>query len=136
MRKVISYITLLSVAAFFMFSLSCTKEPFTSSDFMIKVDSIKLPDIITAGTPFDMEFFGIVGSDGCFSFKTFKRSSQNQTIVIEAWGTYAKTGENCTGPVVTMDGIKLNISFPVPGNYTIYVREPDTYALARQITVN
>ena len=135
MRKV-SYIILLSVAAFFMFSLSCTKEPFTSSDFMIKVDSIKLPDIISAGIPFDIEFFGVVGSDACFSFKTFKRSSQNQTIVIEAWGTYAKTGESCTGPVVTMNGIKLNISFPVPGNYTIYIREPDTYALARQITVN
>jgi hypothetical protein len=115
---------------------SCLSEPYTYEDYMIKVDSIHIPGTIILHTPFDIEFFGIVGFDGCHSFKTYNQTTTtDNNITIEAWGNYESKG-SCPAVLVTLEGQKLNMTFHTPGTYTIKIQEPDNSSIVRQITVN
>jgi hypothetical protein len=116
--------------------LSCHNDLNTFDDFLIKVDSIHVPITITSNTPFDIEFFGTIGWNGCLSFKTFNQIYKNNDITIEAWGTYDNKAGICPTVMVYLDGRKLNITIPLPGIYKISIKEPDYTSLVRQITVN
>jgi hypothetical protein len=107
----------------------------SSSDFLIKVDSINVPKSVNSETPFDIEFFGTIGFDGCTEFKTFNQIYDNNDITIEAWGTY-NNQTKCPTVMVSLDGQKLNLTIYSRGVYTILIREPDSFSIVRQITVN
>lgn len=120
----------------FTIILSCHNDKDTSNDFMITVDSIKVPDTISSATPFDIEFFGTIGFDGCFSFKTFNLINKENDIIIETWGTYNTKNGICPTEMVSLDGQKLRLTIPLPGKYRIVINEPASYSLVKQITVN
>jgi hypothetical protein len=102
---------------------------------MIKVDSFKVADTVTSATPFDVEFYGTIGRNGCYSFKTFNQIVKGNDISIEVWGTFDYTG-SCPEALVSLDGIKLKLTIPFPGTYRIIIKEPENYSLVKQITVN
>ena len=129
------YIRLLSVISVCIMFLSCLKNPSSDNDFLIKVDSINIPLTISSGTPFDIEFFGTIGFDQCNGFKTFNQIHENNNITIEAWGTYDNNGGACPPDLIYMSGQKLNLTIPIPGEYTIKIREPNDYLLVKQIIV-
>lgn len=62
---------------FCLFSLlglfsSCEKEAKSEYDsFIIYVDSVQLSDNISANIPFDIFFYGTVGTNGCYEFSHF-----------------------------------------------------------------
>jgi hypothetical protein len=116
--------------------LSCKNELSSSSDFLIRVDSVRAPLSVSSGTSFDVEFFGTVGYDECNSFKTFNKVNNNNKIIIEAWGTYDKTDGTCLPGLVLLDGQKLNLTIEFPGTYNIVIKEPENFVIIRQITVN
>jgi hypothetical protein len=135
MITVKSYIRLLSLITFSIICLSCHNDLSSSSDFLIKVDSINVPKSVNSETPFDIEFFGTIGFDGCTEFKTFNQIYDNNDITIEAWGTY-NNQTKCPTVMVSLDGQKLNLTIYSRGVYTILIREPDSFSIVRQITVN
>jgi hypothetical protein len=122
-------LTILSLA-------SCNKDLSTSSDFLIKVDSIKVPDTVTSSIPFEIEFFGTISYNGCVSFKTFNTVMNNKDITIEAWATYQKNVITCPDVMVYLDGQKLNLTISFPGSYHIIIKGPGGAGISRQITVN
>lgn len=115
---------------------SCLDDPYIYQDYMIKVDSIHIPDPVTVNIPFDIEFFGTVGFDGCHSFKTFSQTVENNFITINTWGTYENKNGVCPTVMVYLDGQKLNMTFNVAGTYNIIIGQPDNSTFMRQITVN
>jgi hypothetical protein len=135
MGKLKSAVVLLSVCVILIPAYSCLKGPFTSSDFMIKVDSIHVADTVSSNAPFSVDFFGTIGFDGCFSFKTFKKNIQDSVISVEAWGSYEKMDGQCPSELVTLQDRKLSLSLPIPGNYRLIVKEPDYSELVKRIKV-
>ena len=115
---------------------SCDKGSNSSEDFMIQVDSISMPSSASRNVPFDIKFYGTIGMNGCYSFKTFNRVQKGNDITIESWGNYHSPNGICTEALVTMDGIKLTLTLNTPGIYTIIISEPDFSSFSKQITIN
>jgi hypothetical protein len=116
--------------------LSCHDDSSSSNDFLVKVDSFRVADAVTSATPFNVDFYGTIGLNGCYSFKTFNRVVKGNDITIEVWGTFDYKTGSCPEELVLLNGIKLNLTFPIPGTYRIIIKEPADYSLVRQITVN
>jgi hypothetical protein len=114
--------------------VTCKSSLSNSSDFLIKVDSVNVPATITAEIPFDVAFFGLIGDNECLSFKTFNHIVNNNTIIIEAWGTYFDNGV-CPTSAVLLNGEKLSLTIPLPGTYILQIREPGNYTLVKQLAV-
>ena len=106
-----------------------------STDFLIKVDSIHCPDTVTENTRFDIEFFGIIGFNGCYSFKTFNQRINDEDITIEAWGTYDNNAGTCPAALVKLDGKKLSMNLAIPGLYRIEISEPDLTVIVKPVLV-
>ena len=51
------------------FLKSCSLDQNNNNDFLIKVDSIHVADTLASAVPFDIEFYGTVGLNGCANFK-------------------------------------------------------------------
>jgi hypothetical protein len=114
---------------------SCSNANNTYTDFLIKVDSIHCPDSVISNASFDIEFFGIIGFNGCYSFKTFNQRLADNDITIEAWGTYDSNAGICPAALVTLDGQKLSMSLFTPGLYRIKISEPDMTIIVKSIVV-
>ena len=115
---------------------SCHRAPNETESFLIKVDRIQAPISVNAGSPFDIEFFGTIGSNGCFSFGEFIQNSANNEITIEALGKVDTKARVCPAVMVYLDGYKLNMSLSTPGNYLIRIKQPDNTFIEQNITVN
>lgn len=129
------FLFIMSMTVCFITS-SCLNDTYTHNEFIIKVDSIHFPDTVKSNTPFDIEFFGTIGWDGCYSFSRFYQIINNNDIIVEAWGNYDNKDRKCPAVMVYFDGQKLNATIPVGGIHYIKVTQPDNSSLVRQITVN
>jgi hypothetical protein len=134
MRIIKTVLLLLMILTLGFLLRSCLGEPYTYEDYLIKVDSIHIPGTILSRTPFDIEFFGTVGFDGCHSFKTFNQTSKDNDINIEVLGKYESNG-TCPAVLVTLNGQKLNMTLNLQGIYNIKIQQPDNSSFVRQITV-
>jgi hypothetical protein len=135
-KIIICRLTSIIAIVIFIGLLSCHDDSASSDDFMIKVDSFKVADAVTSATPFDVTFYGTIGRNGCYSFKTFNRVASGNEISIEAWGTFDYSTQSCPEELVLLNGIKLSLTIPFPGTYRIKIKEPEDYSLVKQITVN
>lgn len=127
---------LLAMLAVFTGVYSCKTDKNETNDFLIKVDSIKVPEKISSSVPFDIEFFGVIGFSRCYSFKTFNTVKNGNSYTIEAWGTSDFSDLTCPEELISLDDYKLNLTIPYPGNYRVIIHEPGNYSIALQITVD
>jgi hypothetical protein len=132
----ISVTTAILILAFSLF-ISCEKdyEPNYKS-FLIKVDSIQIPENITAKEPFEISFYGTIGYNGCYQFSDFKIEKESNEITIEAWGKFDKNANICPAVMVYLDGEKLSYTVEEKGNYWLKIKQPDNRYLDKQISVN
>lgn len=115
---------------------SCEWEEETSYEyFHIKVDSIQLAEDPIAGTPFEIRFYGTIGTNGCYQFEEFREKQTNSDIIIEAIGRYNKSAEICTSVMVFLDEKILNLTIEESGQYTIKIKQPDGNYMEREILV-
>lgn len=131
-----SLIRFLAIPAISLSLVSCNKELSTGSDFLIMVDSINVPGVVDAETPFDIVFFGTIGFNGCVSFKTFNMEIYDDQYTIGAWATYDQNNKTCPDVLVSLNGKKLSLIIPTAGTYYILITEPNGYVITKQITVN
>jgi len=131
----IQIIIFYSIFLFGIFS-SCEKEQVPNYEFfLIKVDSIQVPENIIANEPFDIIFYGTVGTNGCKQFSDFRTEKQNNDIMIEAWGKFDKNSNICPAVMVYLDGEKLNYLIKEKGNYTFKIKQTDDNYFEKQISV-
>jgi hypothetical protein len=129
---------LLILFVFFLTSglFSCHSGPAEVEFFLVKVDSINVPNEIVSNTPFEIDFVGTVGTNGCNQFELFKNSINGNDILIEAWGSVNVSAGKCPAVMVYLTGHKLSVTVPAPGDYTIKIKQPDSNILTKQIKVN
>jgi hypothetical protein len=132
-NKLISVV--LSFTTFCLILNSCHNGPYIFDPIIIKVDSIHVPNAIVSNTPFEIDFFGTIGSNGCYRFEEFQNSISGNDILIEALGSFDSKAEVCPTVMVYLTGQKLTVTVPAPGYYTIKIKQPDNSTLSRQITV-
>ena len=132
--KLIVKLLTLTIISYILFS--CDKAPKKLDPYLIKVDSIHLPGIISSNVPFEIEFFGKIAGDGCHIFEEFTHSLINKDINIEAWGNYVNYAGVCPTIEVYLTGQKLTLTLPSTGIYNIKIKQPDNSILSKQVTVN
>ncbi len=103
--------------------------------YLIRVDSVHMPQQITVKDTLSIEFFGTVGTDGCHSFSDFVTEKTDQTIFVEAWGKVVKGSLMCPTVMVFLDGETLEYTFEKPGDYTIKIVQPEGDFLVKQVTL-
>jgi hypothetical protein len=62
-------------------------------------------------TPFDIEFFGTIGTDGCHSFGEFYQTFTNNDIMIETCGNYDYKVRICPTVMVYLTFVPLSRHF-------------------------
>lgn len=110
----------------FLIIVSCKKEIDTEYNyFLIPMDSVAVPDTVKTNKPFDIAFFGLVGTNGCYSFSEFVVQKQDNEIKIEAWGKIKKGAQICPDVMVYLRGKKMNYSLSEPGEYRLKVKQDE-----------
>ncbi len=114
---------------------SCKLKNETSQSFLIAVDSIKVPDTVTARMQFEVRLYGTIGPNNCYSFEKFYNypSFENE-ITIEVWGRYYYDGTSCTGSTVYLNN-DMEMTITVPGVYNLMTLRPDGRYLEKKLTV-
>jgi hypothetical protein len=135
-----SFKSLFSVTIFLVFvlftAISCQKENDEGYNyFLIQVDSISAPDTVEANDTFEIAFWGLVGTNGCYQFFEFSVDKQENEIVIEAWGKIKKDAQFCTDEMVYLRGREMNYSISEPGQYLIKVSKSGNSYLEHTILV-
>jgi len=103
--------------------------------FLIDIEEIEMPEIITVKTSFDMKFYGTIGTNGCHKFHEFKTSAKENEITVEVFGKISRTANVCTAVIVPLDGEILNYMIEDKGDYTILVKQPDNSFFEKNISV-
>jgi hypothetical protein len=133
--KIFRLFTILSLSVLAVsLPVSCNHEK-GYDYFLVKVDSIQFTNAAVANEPFDINFFGTIAGNGCFSFSNFNVRQDNSDIIIEAWGKAETNVSVCPTVMVYLTGHKVTHSVQYPGNYNIKVKQPDNSWLVRQIIV-
>lgn len=110
--------------------------PVELNPFLVKVDSIRMPSVITANMPFDIEFYGTIGTNGCYDFLDFYQTQSDNEITIEVWGTVDSEANVCPAVMVYLDGRKKSVTIPKAGSYVIRIKQPRSLDIQKNITVN
>lgn len=134
--KLKSILSLLFVSLIIQFIItSCKLKNETSQSFLIAVDSIKVADTVTAKMQFEVQLYGTIGPDNCYSFEKFYNypSFENE-ITIEAWGRYYNDGTSCGGSIVYLNK-EMEMTISVPGIYNLRTLQPDGRYLEKKLTV-
>jgi len=113
---------------------SCHKEE-DYNYFLIQTDSISIPETILASQPFEVEFFGYIGPNGCYRFSEFTREKHENVIQIEAWGRLSLKSTVCSDVMVFLNGEKLELLIEDAGSYKLSIKQPGGTFLERQVRV-
>jgi hypothetical protein len=112
---------------------ACDVFPSEPREFVIHIDSIGAPRAVSGGGAFQLFFFGPVGPNACYRFKTFwmTRTSSGADITT--------IGESVTGTCAQLPGYltgePITIAPPVSDPFTVRVHQPNGSVLARIIRV-
>lgn len=104
-------------------------------EYLIFVDSIKVPDNINSGIPFHIEFYGTISVTGCSGFSHFSTNLSDTVLYIEAWKWLEISAVACPAIIVKLDGETLEYQLDVPGSYQIKILQPDFSFLIENIEV-
>lgn len=133
-RKTVLTLLISAVVMTVLVTSSCNPKK-KDTDFLIKVDSINVPNVLTAGIPFDIKFYGTIGYNDCVTFKTFSKTIKERELRIGAWGTYPADMSNCNDALVLLNGSVVTVTVSTPGNYDLYIDEPDNTSIHRLLPI-
>lgn len=92
--------------------------------FLVKVDSVLLPDEIFVNQPFEAQFSGTIGHNGCYGFERFITEWQDSILYVEAWGKLRTNSSICPDAMVGLNREKLKLLIKNEGIYTLRIKQP------------
>lgn len=104
--------------------------------YLVKVDSVQVPDIISSNNPFEIKFYGIISDNGCDSFTNFNVKEESNNILIEAWAKSDLNAFACPTVIVYLTGHGMTYTIPNKGIYNLKIKQPDNSYLEKQIMIN
>ena len=116
--------------------ISCTKKPHEPqvSYFIVRVDSIYVPDSIPRTDTLRVKFYGTIGNDGSYSFDRFEAERSAHNLSLTVWGKYTKND------YATQALVFLNKEYPIstlyPGLFKINILQPDSTYLRDSVVVH
>lgn len=128
MRKLLLPLALLLVTA-------CGESTFQQTlDYVVLVDSIQMPEVLSSNQPFTVRFFGEVGPNQCFVFNGFNAQKDATQIDVLVLGRYASTGQ-CPQTEVLLDGEPLEVQPPFEDPFAVRVFQPTGDSLVVRVPV-
>ena len=112
---------------------NCGKEEITT-EFQIYVDSVVFEDTIQAGNTLDIEFFGTIGTNGCFSFERFDTEFIQNSVYIKLIGKNSGASV-CPDGIVLLDGEDFQIVNLNEGEFILKIVQPDGTELVEKVVV-
>lgn len=117
-----------------VFFSSCSL--FTESDyrlFRVEVDSLNVPSSISQNDTLPIWLYGIVGTNGCYSFSHFEAERETYKLMLSVWGRWTKATA-CPDVMVYLHE-KYSV-FPLPpGFFYIEIQQPDGSTLMDTVIV-
>jgi len=133
--KIIRYLLIAGLLIYFSgHFFSCQKDE-DYRYFLVQVDSVYISEPVRANQSFEVEFFGYIGHNGCYSFHEFIWEKQGQNIFVETWGKVSLKSTICSDVLVYLNGEKLKFLFEQPGSYKLSIKQPDGTFLEQQFQV-
>jgi hypothetical protein len=128
MRKNILIITSILLLVVY-FSTGCKKDEDTNSEFRIQIDSLKMPDTINFGNVLNVDFYGLIGDNSCYTFSKFNQlqsgaSDPANSMRMEVLGIYQDDG-NCQAQQVYMSPATASITGLLAGEFVMLAVQPD-----------
>jgi hypothetical protein len=115
--------------------ISCKNDSYSSFSYLVYVDSVKVPETITANTPFEVNVFGTVGGTSCSFFEQYVQTPNGNDIYIEVMARYEDKDRTCQEKVSYIeDSLKLTLTSA--GTYKLKFVQPSTAIFEIPITVN
>lgn len=129
MNKIIPAILVLAITSLLYFSTGCKKDENTTNEFVIQIDSLRMPDTIAFGSQLDIKFYGLIGTNDCYDFKEFEEVAPNvgdpqNSIKIKTWGIYQDSG-NCQAQTVYMNPATLQLTGMAAGTFRVNAIQPN-----------
>lgn len=115
--------------------LTSCKETENYDYFLVKVDSVLIPEVIYANEPFEVMLSGVIGFNGCSGFERFITERQDSILIVEAWGKLRMNSNICPDVIVDLDRKRFKYTFDEEGTYALKFKQPDGTYLERQIVV-
>ncbi len=128
----------LAILSVFALLVSCTKttevdEP-AISYFVVKVDSISVPDTLSHSDTLRIKFYGTIGSNSNYSFDHVEAQKTPSSVDLKVWGKYV-ANDGAYDVVSFLDGVEYKVSLLYPGQYDISVHQPDSSVLKDSVVV-
>jgi len=118
-----------------MVYLGCSKSNNPQvENYIIKIDSIVVPDTIDYGNNLIIRFYGIIGENGCYSFYKFDVDYELNTTSVTSWGRFTHN-EACPEILPILNGKELIIYNLPKGNTEIRALQPDGTSLITDVFV-
>jgi len=113
---------------------SCGKESKpTEEEYLIRVDSIHVEDTIRKGSKILIEFYGVIGTNGCSRFSRFITGNDNAGYQIEVVGIRA-VGPNLICPefLPMLNGTVLELPADSSGMQLLKIINPGVNQIIRK----
>jgi len=101
-------------------------------DFVVQVDSIGGPSIVSSSSSSEQLFYGSLGPDGCYQFKEFRVTRVPNGADILVIGVHT-TGQDCTQAPVSLQGQPLTIEPPTNTPFIVRVHQRDGTILTKAL---
>jgi hypothetical protein len=127
----------------FMFVLAITSLALCGCDllapdrreFVVQIDSVTGPAAVSGGAAFQQLFYGPLGPDGCYSFKSFQVTRTTSSVDVTVLGEQQSGHVDCTQSPVYLSGRALTISPAVSDPFTLRVHQRNGAVLTKIIRV-
>jgi hypothetical protein len=113
---------------------ACVTPP-EEQEFVIKVDSVRAPAVVSVGASFDIEFFGTIGPSTCYRLKEYQLAKSSTTADITLVGAHPAESRTCGDAFTSVQGLRITISPPTADPFAVRIHQPDNTVLLKTIRV-
>lgn len=116
--------------------INCTTEPQPEyTEYIIRVDEVAYPKSSMVGDSVIFIFEGVVGTDGCYRYKTIEVGLLQNEIQFTLLGEYPNFTSACPDVMVYLNGLEYKTIFDSAGLYKILIKQPDNLMLVDSIVI-
>jgi hypothetical protein len=104
------------------------------SDYIIKVDSVTGPSVVSGGAPLTVNVYGFVGGNGCHHFHEFRVDRSAGAADITVFGRReGDTSSLCTHNIVMLEPEPLTVAPPITDPFVLRFHQPDGTILVKTV---